>query len=207
MNDTEIIGALLDQTNEALLRAGVQGQSRFVNGVATYRFLFPLRDGRMLAIESSVRPNFEIGAGRIAKKIKKGVVKVAKSKAFGKVLKAASVISSVVPGGQALGAGLAAAATAQALATKAAAKGKKAVQAIKKGVQGAKTAVKAAKGVKAAVKGKPAVKTAAAARTTVKALGKGKPAAALAASNSAHAGKGQLVRLPSGRQALVTFVN
>lgn len=115
MQDTQIIGAV-QRVNDLLEQAGVTAQSRYAGGVMYYRYLVPLRDGRLLAFESSVEPQFEIGAGRVAKKIKKGLKTVAKSKAFGKLLKAGAAISSMVPGGQALGAGLALASTVQSKA-------------------------------------------------------------------------------------------
>lgn len=112
MEDTMVIGALVRQTNDALRAAGVQCQTRFVNGRAEARYLIPMRDGRLMAITAHATPDIVV-SGKVGKKIKEGLKKVAKSKAFGKILKFGSAIASVVPGGQALGAGLAAASMVQ----------------------------------------------------------------------------------------------
>lgn len=138
------VGALLsssrharDAADEQLRAAGVVGQAQYRDGVMRYRYLVPMADGRRVSFEYAVRPVVEIGAGRIARKIKKGLKKVAKSKAFGKLLKAATFVSSVVPGGQALGAGLAMAAKAQKMVAKA----RKAVKGAKGLVRGGRKAV------------------------------------------------------------------
>jgi len=199
-NEVEVIGALLEQANMKLQEAGVVMRSRFVNGVQEYEYLVPLIDGRHVSFRSRVRPTVEVGAGKVGKKIKAGLKKVAKSKAFSKLLKAGAAIASVVPGGQALGAGLAVASKAKDIAAKAAKKGKKAVKAVKGAVKGTKalTAGKgAAKGKLAAPKVTPT--KLAAPRT---ALAKTSATPAVVPTN-----KGELVKLPNGRQALVQWVN
>jgi hypothetical protein len=166
------IGALVATVNSNLQRAGVEQQRRIANGRVHYRFLVPLRDGRRMAFTADAPlQNVEVG-GKIARKIKGGIkkaakgtvkvaTKVAKSKAFGKLLKAGAAITSVVPGGQALGAGLAAAAAVQSRVAKAG-----------KVVKGAKNAVRVT-----AKLGKSKPKAKALPKPKAKALPKPKPRA------------------------------
>ncbi len=189
------IGALLRASDAMLAQAGVQVRSRWVNGRFEYQYLVPLADGRMVSFAATLQPTVEIGAGRIAKKIKRGIKKVAKSKAFGKVLKGLGTLAKLVPipGASSLGQGLDMAAKAQKLAQK----GKKAFKAVKGAVKGKKKKP-APKRLPA---GKPATTMRAAAVRTA-----AKPKPQLPATRPLTANKGTIVQLKSGRKAIVTFV-
>jgi hypothetical protein len=180
---------LLIRSDAALRAAGVVSQSRWVNGRMHHRYLVPLADGRMVKFESAVEPSIEVGAGRIAKKIKKGLKKVAKSKALGAVLKGISKLAKVVPipGASALGEGLSYAAKAQKLAQqgKGIFKGKK----------------KKPKALPA-----PAGKPAALARTQARSTAV-KPVVPRPATRPLASTPGVMVKLDSGRRAIVTFVD
>lgn len=117
----------MSQAEQAVRNAGGRCGGQWGDDGYRYTVHLPRTDGRMHAFVGFEPVPGEIGAAKRLKKFGAKVKKAAKSKAFGKVLKAATAITAVVPGAQ----GVSAALAAGQVAARAAKKAKKGVKGIK----------------------------------------------------------------------------
>lgn len=145
----EIVG-LANDVNKVFYDAGLRARTRIVNGAVVYQLLVPtptrniVISARVLLPEQSW-DTVEVGAGKVAKKLKKvgkkvavAAKKVANSKVVKKLAKVVGPLAAVVPGLQPVAAGIAVATAAKkvaAAAKKGNPKAKKLVGAVAKGAR------------------------------------------------------------------------
>jgi len=140
----QIVGLAAD-VNKVFYDAGIRARSKIVNGHVVYALFLPTPRANFIITARVLLPSesfetVEVGAGKVAKKLKavgkkvaKAAKKVANSKVVKKLAKVVGPIAAVVPGLQPVAAGIAVATAA-----------KKVVSAAKKGNPKAKKLVGAA---------------------------------------------------------------
>ena len=156
--DDEVIGAdaraqldgLASDINRVFYDAGIRARSKIVNGALVYQMMVPTPKANLLITARVMLPaesweTVEVGAGKIAKKLKKvgkkiatAAKKVANSKVVKKLAKVVGPIAAVVPGLQPVAAGIAVATAAKKVATaakKGNPKAKKLLGAVAKGAR------------------------------------------------------------------------
>lgn len=125
--NSQIVGgiqAMARETDRAFRRAGVVGREVEVSGCVGYEYTLPTTQGAVVVRSFAAHPPQV--SGRIARRMKKRLLKVVKSRAFKALVKVAKGVATVIPGGAAV-------VTAATVAEKAAMAIKKAKEMKKRG--------------------------------------------------------------------------
>lgn len=124
----EIVG-LANDVNKVFYDAGIRARCKIINGAVVYQLLVPTPTRNIVITARVLLPEqswdtVEIGAGKVAKKLKQvgkkvanAAKKVANSKVVKKLAKVVGPLAAVVPGLQPVAAGIAVATAAKKIAT------------------------------------------------------------------------------------------